>query len=210
MTKPIPSDHDSKADLIDGVADGLPEEHRAGYYREMLYCRSLPQSDEMLRILRIMGYLMIMMQQVPNGIAVEREKFVEILREALDAIRKARQAAEADHRRLEERLAGLPTAIAEGIDPHAIAGKINENLRQLFMQSTIPQTADALAVLAREMKTTTAQFSDVGRELGGTYRSAASEARAAVQNIEASVTRAADGAKRAADNLSWTFSKTYR
>jgi hypothetical protein len=44
-------------DLIDRVADSLPVEVRADYYREMRHCRSLPENDEMLRILRAMQFL---------------------------------------------------------------------------------------------------------------------------------------------------------
>ena len=39
-------------DLIDRIANELPAEVRADYYREMMHCRSLPANDEMLRILR--------------------------------------------------------------------------------------------------------------------------------------------------------------
>ena len=42
----------------------------------------------------------------------------------------------------------LPDDIAEGINPEAIAATINESLRQQFVQSTIPATAEALAVAA--------------------------------------------------------------
>ena len=38
-------------DLIDRIAKELPADIRADYYREMMHCRSLPESDEMLRIL---------------------------------------------------------------------------------------------------------------------------------------------------------------
>ena len=37
----------------------------------------------------------------------------------------------------------------EGIRPEIIAGKINESLRQQFVQTTIPQTAEALAVISQ-------------------------------------------------------------
>ena len=41
-----------EADLIDRIANALPAEVRADYYRELRHCRSLPENDEMLLILR--------------------------------------------------------------------------------------------------------------------------------------------------------------
>ena len=46
----------SEPDLIDRIANALPAEVRADYYREMRHCRSLPENDEMLRILRAMQF----------------------------------------------------------------------------------------------------------------------------------------------------------
>ena len=39
---------------------------RAAYYRELNHCRSLPENDEMLRILRAMQFLTLLMRQVPE------------------------------------------------------------------------------------------------------------------------------------------------
>jgi hypothetical protein len=210
MTREVQAADRSEPDLIDRIANALPEEVRADYYREMRHCRSLPENDEMLRILRAMQFLTLLMQQVPNRIATERENLDGGLREAADAIRQSQESTEAYHRLLDDRLVQLPTTIANGISPDAIAGKVSENLRQQFVQSTIPQTAEALAVIARDMKNTTAEFGRVASELSGSYGSAAQQASVPVQNIEDAVSRAMDAAKRAADNLSWTFSEAYR
>ena len=53
-------------DLIDRIADALPENVRSDYYREMRHCRALPENDEMLRILRVMQFLTLLMEQVPG------------------------------------------------------------------------------------------------------------------------------------------------
>ena len=44
-------------DTLDRIANALPPEVRADYYREMRHLRSLPENDEMLRILRAMQFL---------------------------------------------------------------------------------------------------------------------------------------------------------
>ncbi len=47
-------------DLIDRIANALPSDLRADYYRELRHCRSLPENDEMLRILRVMQFLVVL------------------------------------------------------------------------------------------------------------------------------------------------------
>ena len=37
----------TEPDLTDRIADGLPADIRADFYREMRHCRSLPENDEM-------------------------------------------------------------------------------------------------------------------------------------------------------------------
>ena len=80
-------------DLIDRIANALPVEVRADYYREMRHCRSLPENDEMLRILRAMGFLVLLMVQAPERMATERLRLEEAMAEAL---RTLQQTCESD------------------------------------------------------------------------------------------------------------------
>jgi len=210
MTRGLPAGNQSEPDLIDRIAKALPADVRADYYRELRHCRSLPENDEMLRILRAMQFLTLLTEQVPDRIGAQREKMESCLRQTTDTIQQFQEAAGAYHRKLDERLTALPSAIAAGISPGTIAEKIHESLRQQFIQSAIPQTAEALAVVAREMTRVAAVFGQTAKQLGGSYRGAAEDARRAVNDIETAVSLAAERAKRAADSLSWTFSEAYR
>ena len=67
-------------DLTDRIADGLPADIRADFYREMRHCRSLPENDEMLRILRIMQFLTLLMEQVPSGLPSSANALNSLLR----------------------------------------------------------------------------------------------------------------------------------
>jgi hypothetical protein len=42
---------------MDRIAQDLTVEVRAAYYRELKHCRSLPENDEMLRIVRAMQFM---------------------------------------------------------------------------------------------------------------------------------------------------------
>jgi hypothetical protein len=197
-------------DLIDRIANALPAEVRAEYYRELRHCRSLPENDEMLRILRAMQFSVVLMVQAPERMAAERERLEQIFAGALSTLQQMRQSSEAHQAQLDQRLARLPEAIAEGINPETIAARINESLRQQFVQSTIPETANALAVAAAQIKKATAEFGRTASTLADSYHGAAEEARRAIGSLESTTLRAISSAKHGADELLRIFHKEYR
>src|SRR6202023_1195040 len=95
----------------------------------------------------------------------------------------ARQDAVALHQQLDERLAQLPAEISEGISPAAIAAKLSESLRQQFVESGIPETAQALAVVAKQTKQVAGEFDSSSKQLTDSYRGAAKDARQALEEI---------------------------
>ena len=71
-----------------------------------------------------------------------------------------------------------------------MAAQINENLRQQFIKTTIPETADALAVNATQIKKATNEFVSAAHTLGSAYDGAAVEARRAIEDLEATASQA--------------------
>lgn len=199
-----------EADLIDRIANALPAEVRADYYRELRHCRSLPENDEMLRILRAMQFSVVLMMQAPERMAVERERLEQIFASVTGTLQQMCQSSEAHQAQLDQRMAQLPESIAEGINPEAIAATINESLRQQFVQSTIPETANALAVAAAQIKKATAEFGRTAHTLGDSYHGAAEEARRAIGNLESTSSRAISSNKHGADELLRIFHQEYR
>jgi hypothetical protein len=166
-------------DLIDRIANALPVEVRADYYREMRYLRSLPENDEMLRILRAMQFLTALIFDAPLRTATENQKLKEMLVEAFGTIQELIQSMKAQQAQLDQRLTRLPQAVAAGIKPEAIAGSINESLRQLFLQSTIPETASALAVTSAQIKKTNVELIQTTRGLSDIHSGIVGETREA-------------------------------
>ena len=119
----------AEPDLIDRIANALPEEIRAEYYRELRHCRSLPENDEMLRLLRAMQFLVLLIEQAPSRVAEERERLEKLLTTAVGNVSKMSAASETYHKALQRRLTDLPEDIAYGIRPEAVAAKINEDLQ---------------------------------------------------------------------------------
>jgi hypothetical protein len=197
-------------DLIDLIADDLPVEVRAKYYRAMRPCRTLQSSDEMLHILRAMMFLHILMVQVPRDITTEREKFRQLFADALGTLQTTIESSAVYQRQLDQRLEQLPENIANGISPEVIAAAINESLRQQFVQSTIPETASRLAAVATQLNDVTTAFGRTATALGNQYRGAAQQARQAIDDIERTSSRAMASARRGAEELVTTFHHEYR
>ena len=197
-------------DLIDRIANDLPAEVRADYYREMRHCRTLPSNDEMLRILRAMQFLHILMVRVPGQITTERKKFQQLLADALRTLETTVESSAAYQRQLDQRIEQLPENIANGINPEAIAAAINESLRQQFVQSTIPETANRLAAVARQLNDVTTEFGRTATALGNQYRGAAQEARRAIDDIERTSSDAITTTRHGAEELLRVFHQEYR
>ncbi len=197
-------------DLIDRIARTLPEEVRAEYYRELRHCRALPESDEMLRLLRAMQFLVLLIEQAPSRVADERELLEKLLATTVENVRKISSASESYHNILQRKLQALPAEVANGISPEAVAAKINENLRQEFIRSTIPMTAEALRILSERMKNTCDEFTSSSETIGNAYRGAAEDARKAVASMKAEITKATETATRFTNELAEKSSKVYR
>ncbi len=202
--------HPAELDLIDRIANALPEEVRAEYYRELRHCRTLPENDEMLRLLRAMQFLVLLIEQAPSRVAEERQRLDKLLTTAIENITKTSAATEAYHAALHRKLTTLPADIANGISPVAVAAKINENLQQEFKRSGIPKTADALAAASGRMNDVCSQFSTTADTLGNVYRGAAEDARKAVSSLNSEISQATQNAARFTKELTEKFSKAYR
>lgn len=171
------------------IGESLPPHLRAAYYRELVHCRSLPENDEMLRIIRVLQILTFLIHQAPERIVTERERFERFLTPAVEALEKTGQSNREYQAQLDQRLAQLPQEIAELIQPKAIADALNESLHQQFVQSTIPETARLLGIVAKENKRVSAEFANAASQLENAYNGSARDAERTIANIEQAATR---------------------
>jgi hypothetical protein len=199
----------TQEDLVDRIADALPDNLRADFYREMRHCRSLQENDEMLRILRIMQFLTLLTESVPRQVVVEREKLESLFAMSLRALKKMIDSSETYHEQLDLKLTQLPNTIKAGIKTETIVASINESLRQEFSRSTIPETAKTLGVLAEQMKKATSDYAVAARSLSGSYQDAAEKASQTIHNMNKTITQAAKAAKDATEELSYRFEEKY-
>jgi hypothetical protein len=209
MKEIAPPATDEEPDLIDRIANALPESVRSDYYRELIHCRSLPQNDEMLRILRAMQFLTLLMTQAPADVATEREKLESLFRSAMQKVHSNLSSCLTYQKFLEERLIGLPDQIQKKLNIETIVSSLNENLRQQFVASTIPETAAALAWVADRIKRATAELNTAADTLTNSYCGATEQARKSIDTIESSISKAGASARKAAEYLSQTFHSVY-
>jgi hypothetical protein len=210
MNSIAPSVNPEEPDLIDRIARALPDKLRSDYYRELRHCRSLPENDEILRVLRAMQFLTLLIIQAPADVTAEREKLEHLFRSAMSKVQENLISCVAYQKLLDARLICLPDQIKKGINPNIIAAGINESLRQQFVRSTIPETAQSLAAIAEQIKKTTAEFSKTAGALTNSYQGAAELARQSIEKMESSISRASNAAKIAAQDLSITFRREYQ
>src|ERR1019366_5266865 len=140
---PIDSCEARPRDLIERIASALPQQVRADYYREMAHCRVLPESDEMLRILRAMQFLALLIEQAPGEVAGEREKLTRVLQESVETVSATNRSAMEYLRKLEERIVRMPLDVSEGLQPRRIAELISNDLQRHL--ADVPQTVETLA-----------------------------------------------------------------
>ena len=149
MTRPSPAS--TLDDLVDEIASLLEPALREPFYRCMLSFKHLRPEDELLRLVQAIGFLALLIRDAPVAVARERVQLAQLLETSLATMQAAGEAERAYLQQLEGRLTRLPTDLAQGISPEAIARAITESLRQQFVQSGIPATADALTALSQQL-----------------------------------------------------------
>ena len=190
---------DSTAALIDSIAEIVPDHLRAAFYRDMMHSHSLNQSDEMLKIMKTIGWHTVITIQVPARIAAQIGTLDRSLRDNAEAQQRIHQLFE----RVWEELVGRVSA-------EAIANQLYESLRQQFVKSTIPHTGQALAVVSEQIKGAVAGLEGATPKIVLAHKWAASEGQKAMRQMKAEIAEATAAAHQATAELSSTFQHEYR
>ena len=210
MNNLLPTPAPAPEDLFDAIGKMLEPTQREYFYQRMLYFRHLRPDDEVLRIVEAMGLLALITREGPVEMASEREQLAAIMEGGIQSMRSMQESSAVWHEKLDDRLANLPAVIAQGVSPKAIAERIAESLRQQFVQSGIPQTADALALAATEMNDATAEFQRTAATLTNSYSSTVKQADDAIADITRNIRQATHNAERSIEAIRATFSLEYK
>src|SRR5713226_2474306 len=203
MTRP--SSASAPEELFDAIATLLEPGQREYFYQRMLYFRQLRPEDELLRLVEAIGLLALLIREAPQAVAREREQLAQLLETSLATIHAVGEAGQAYQQQLDGRLTRLPADLAQGISPEAIARAITESLRQQFVQSGLPATANALTALSRQLTKATGQLQRAAGQLSA-CTGIAEQARGAIDRMTTSVSKATDTAHWAVADLAQRFS----
>jgi hypothetical protein len=187
MTRPFSGS--APDDLFEAIATLLEPGQRAYFYQRMLYFRQLRPEDELLRLVEAIGLLALLIREAPHAVAREREQMAQLLETSLATIHAAAEAGQAYQLELDSRLTRLPTDLAEGISPEAIARAITESLRQQFVHSGLPATADALTAVSQQLTEATGHFQRAARQLSACTE-IVERARRAIDQMRANAAQA--------------------
>src|SRR3984893_8517835 len=116
-------------DLFEAIATLLEPGQRGYFHPRLRYFKHLRPEDELLRLVEAIGLLALLIREAPHAVAREREQMAQLLESSLATIHAAADAGQAYQRQLDGRLTALPTDLAKGISPEAIARAITESLR---------------------------------------------------------------------------------
>jgi hypothetical protein len=130
---------------VDEVAALLPEESRLGWYQNVRpWLRMLPPDDEIAHLAYSMGYLALLTRGTPALMATERAKMAAMLHRLTDEMTGTLTTIADYQKKLDDRLTALPTEIARGINPTALAAQLVAGVREQFMKCGIPEAGRLL------------------------------------------------------------------
>jgi hypothetical protein len=146
---------------LSSLAARLTEpEDRETYAALISYFNSLPEHDEMFRLVELLGLLALVGQHIPDALA---EMLVELRAQAT--------AASEYHAQVAARLASLPDEIAAGVNVEAMAEGMAESLRQQLAATGLETTANLLRNSSKDITALSGQISASLKPAAQEYKS---------------------------------------
>jgi len=134
---------------LSSLAARLTEpEDRETYAGLISYFNSLPEHDEMFRLVELLGLLALMGQHIPDATS-----------ELLVELRAQATAAKEYHAQVDDRLASLPDEIAAGVHIDAMAKGMAECFRQQLATTGLETTTNLLRNASKEITVLSGQIS---------------------------------------------------
>jgi hypothetical protein len=146
---------------LSSLAARLTEpEDRETYAALISYFNSLPEHDEMFRLVELLGLLALVGQHIPDALA-----------ELLVELRAQATAASEYHAQVDKRLASLPDEIAAGVDVEAMAEGMAESFRQQLAATGLQNTATLLRSATKDIMALSGQISASLKPTAQEYKS---------------------------------------
>jgi len=144
---------------------------RETYAALISFVDSLPEGDELFRLVELLGLLSLVGQRVPDALG-----------EFLQEVRAQTKATANYHGQVDARLGALPQEIAAGVDVAGLAKAMSERFRQQLSQTGLQDTAQLLRIA-------TETINRLSAELTASLKPAASEFRGVTANLTTEITK---------------------
>ena len=152
------------SNALAGLAGQLTDpQDRERYAAIVLYMQALPPEDEFRHLAELLGLLSLMSQRLPDALA-----------EFLAELRTQTKATADYHGQVEARLANLPSEIATGVDPAAIAEEMSEAFRQELSRTGLRDATSLLAGSAKDIRALSEEIAAALKPAAQEYRNIAS------------------------------------
>ena len=135
----ISSERDAWTDVL--VQRLTAEKDREEFAELLHWFRSQPADDEFAKVAKLLGFLTLVGSNLPEALADEAR-----------AIRFLSERIERANAATDERLSKLPSEIAAGVDPGAIAKAMSESLRQQLSATALHETASLMKAAVITLK----------------------------------------------------------
>ena len=140
MTAPtLTSERDAWTDVL--VQRLTADKDRKEFAELLHWFRSQPADDEFAKVAKLLGFLTLVGNNLPEALADE----ARAIRHLSERIEKANSATD-------ERLSKLPSEIAAGVDPAAIAKAMGESFRQQLSATALHDTASLMKAAVITLK----------------------------------------------------------
>ena len=133
-----PDEPDAWSDIVQRLT---ADKDRQEFAELLHWFRSQPADDEFSKVAKLLGFLTLVGNNLPEALAEE----VRAIRSLSERIEKANAATD-------ERLSKLPSEIAAGLDPSAIAKEMSHSFRQQLSKTGLHETASLMKAAVITLK----------------------------------------------------------
>ena len=145
MTAPtLSNERDAWTDVL--VQRLTADKDREEFAELLHWFRSQPADDEFAKVAKLLGFLTLVGNDLPKALA-DQARAIRLLSEGIEQANAA----------TDERLSKLPSEIAAGVDPAAIAKAMSESLRQQLSQTGLHDTASLMKAAVITLKSLNAE-----------------------------------------------------
>ncbi len=172
-------------DAWSDIVQRLTAERDRQEFAELLHWfRSQPADDEFAKVAKLLGFFTLIGNNLPDALADEA-----------GAIRLLSERIEKANAAMDERLSKLPSEIAAGVDPAAIAKEMSHSFRLQLSQTALHETASLMKAAVITLKSLSTELVTTLQPVSETLADKTAALLATLKQVNEAEQRATDRGK---------------